>query len=88
MSLNESAPSSTVSATTAVATTQWTLAITNTNNGASKNRYVWVQNVASSQYYNQGGGTSATPPTGVDSARQERHRVFPTCSPTARTTSG
>jgi fibronectin type 3 domain-containing protein len=65
VSLNESAASSTVSATTAAAISQWTLTITNTINGANKNRYVWVQNVTSSLYYNQAGGTSATPPTGV-----------------------
>jgi prepilin-type N-terminal cleavage/methylation domain-containing protein len=59
--LNESSPSSTQSATTDTSTSTYTLTITNTNNGASKDRYVWVQMVSTTQFYSIAGVASASP---------------------------
>ena len=62
VNLNESVPSTSVSATTAVPVSLWQLTVTNTNTGTSKNRYVWVQGVGNSLYYSQAGATTTSAP--------------------------
>lgn len=70
--------SNAVSATTAPSTYLGPLTLTNTNNGASKDRWVWVQLVSSSMYYNTSGQsfTAALRPAGVDVPPKNGTQVF------------
>jgi type II secretory pathway pseudopilin PulG/fibronectin type 3 domain-containing protein len=43
----------------------YTLTVRNTINGNNKTRYVWVQAAATGLYYDQGGNSYSSPPTGV-----------------------